>query len=160
MSDVLFALTLVAALGCGLIAGVFFAFSTFVMKGLGNLPPARGAAAMQAINVTAVSFAFMTALFGTGLACAVVGVWGLAEWSEPYGPYLVADGALYLVGVIVLTIAFHVPRNNALAAVEPESEEAAAVWTRYLAEWTAGNHVRTVAPLVSAAALTVALSVG
>ncbi|MGV0027182.1 hypothetical protein [Phormidesmis priestleyi] len=28
----LFALKLVAALGCGLIAGVFFAFSTFVMK--------------------------------------------------------------------------------------------------------------------------------
>ena len=47
----LFALTLFAALGCGLIAGVFFAFSTFVMKALARLPSGEGMAAMQSINV-------------------------------------------------------------------------------------------------------------
>lgn len=40
----LFALKLVSALGCGLIAGVFFAFSSFVMKALGRLAPAEGMA--------------------------------------------------------------------------------------------------------------------
>ena len=31
-------LTFISAIGCGLIGGVFFAFSTFVMQGLGRLP--------------------------------------------------------------------------------------------------------------------------
>jgi len=46
----LFGLTLVSALGCGLTAGVFFAFSSFVMKALGRIQPAQGIAAMQSIN--------------------------------------------------------------------------------------------------------------
>jgi hypothetical protein len=41
MSDgVLGVLTVGAALGCGVIAGVFFAFSSFVMTALAKLPPA------------------------------------------------------------------------------------------------------------------------
>lgn len=47
----LFVLKLLAALGCGLIAGVFFAFSTFVMSALARLQPAQGIAAMQSINM-------------------------------------------------------------------------------------------------------------
>ena len=34
MVGILYPLTLVAAIGCGLMAGVFFAFSSFVMKAL------------------------------------------------------------------------------------------------------------------------------
>src|SRR5688572_3218433 len=126
MDGYLFALTLVAVLGCGLAAGVFFAFSSFVMKALGRLPAAQGIAAMQAINVAAVSFAFMLALFGTAVACVALAGWAIAERHEPFAPYLLAGSALYLVGVIVLTIAYHVPRNDALAAVEPSSAGAAA----------------------------------
>ncbi|HKQ13435.1 MAG TPA: anthrone oxygenase family protein [Steroidobacteraceae bacterium] len=44
-----------------------------------------------------------------------------------------------------------VPRNNALAGLAPESAEAAKYWLDYLSTWTAWNHVRTIAPLVSAA---------
>jgi uncharacterized membrane protein len=51
LDGLLFVLTLFAALGCGLVAGVFFAFSTFVMKALARLPAEQGIAAMQAINV-------------------------------------------------------------------------------------------------------------
>ena len=36
--QLLFALTLIAALGCGLMAGLFFAFSVAVMKALARLP--------------------------------------------------------------------------------------------------------------------------
>jgi uncharacterized membrane protein len=48
--QLLLALTLVAALGCGLMAGLFFAFSVSVMKALARLPSAEGIAAMQSIN--------------------------------------------------------------------------------------------------------------
>src|SRR5215208_1714033 len=56
------------ALGCGLVAGVFFAFSTLVMPALKRLPPAHGIAAMQSINKLAVTAAFMTTPFGTAVA--------------------------------------------------------------------------------------------
>ena len=77
MSGVLYAATLVTALGCGLIAGAFFAFSTFVMPALKRLPTGGGIAAMQSINVLAVTPVFMTALFGTAAACLGLGAWAL-----------------------------------------------------------------------------------
>jgi uncharacterized membrane protein len=55
MDGFLFALTLITAVGCGLNAGVFFAFSAFVMPALKRLPPAHGIAAMQSINRLAVT---------------------------------------------------------------------------------------------------------
>ena len=119
MDDLLVALTFVTALGCGLSAGALFAFSSFVMKALARLQPAQGIAAMQSINVMAVTPAFMTALFGTAVACVAVVVWALADWDDSFGPWLLAGAALYLVGTIGLTMAYHVPRNNALARVEP-----------------------------------------
>ena len=160
MSDLLVALTLVTALGCGLSAGALFTFSSFVMRALARLQPAHGIAAMQSINVVAVTPAFMTALFGTAVACVAVAVWALADWHDSYGPYLLAGSALYLVGTIGLTMGYHVPRNNALAKVEPSTPQAASLWTRYLAEWTRWNHVRVAASLAAAAALTEALHVG
>ena len=71
---------------------------------------------MQSINQVAVTPAFMAALFGTATACVALGVWALIDWDDPFGPYLLAGSALYLVGTIRLTITYHVPRNNALAA--------------------------------------------
>jgi uncharacterized membrane protein len=64
--------TLLSSLGCGLIAGAFFAFSTFVMKALGNLPPAHGIAAMQSINVVVINPWFLTPFIGTAVVCAFV----------------------------------------------------------------------------------------
>ena len=54
-------LTLISAVGAGLLAGFFFAFSTCVMKALARLPPAQGIAAMQSINVTVINPVFMMA---------------------------------------------------------------------------------------------------
>jgi uncharacterized membrane protein len=160
MDGLLYPLTLVTALGCAVVAGVFFAFSGFVMKALARLPPAQGVAAMQAINVGAISFAFMLALFGTGLACVAVAGWALTVSGAPYAPHLLAGSGLYLAGVIAVTIAFNVPRNDALARIEPASAGAPDAWTRYVAEWTVGNHVRAATALAAAAIFTVALGVG
>ena len=55
-----------------------------------------------------------------------------------------------------MTIAYNVPRNNALAALDPDSAEAAARWPR-TSEWTAGNHVRTVAGVIAACLFGLAL---
>ncbi len=160
MEGFLFALTLLGTLGCGLVAGVFFAFSAFVMKALGRLPAEQGVAAMQAINAAAVTPAFMAALFGTAVACGALAVWALFAWDERFAPYLLVGSALYLFGTMLLTIAYHVPRNEALAAVEPHSASAESHWARYFSGWTAWNHVRAVAALAAAATLTIALHIG
>jgi len=157
MNGYLFVLTLLAALGCAMMAGVFFAFSAFVMKALARLPAEQGVAAMQAINVAAVSFAFMAALFGTAVACGALTVWALFAWDERFAPFLLAGSALYLIGTILLTIAYHVPRNEALARVEPHSAESH--WRRYLLGWIAWNHLRAATALAAAATLTIALHV-
>ena len=136
MNSYLFVLTFLAALGCAMMAGVFFAFSAFVMKALARLPAEQGVAAMQAINVAAVTFAFMVALFGTAAACGALAVWAFFAWGEHFAPYLLVGSALYLVGTILLTIVYHVSRNEALARVEPLGADAESRWRRYLSGWT------------------------
>lgn len=160
MDGTLVALTFITALGCGLGAGALFAFSSFVMRALARLPAPQGIAAMQSINVQAVTPVFMTVLFGTGIACIAVGIWALVDWHDSYGPWLLAGSALYLAGPVGVTMTYNVPRNNALAAAAPDSAEGAELWKRYVREWTAGNHVRVMMGLGAAAAMTEALRIG
>ncbi|WP_320772766.1 DUF1772 domain-containing protein [Streptomyces sp. CRN 30] len=140
-----FVLTVLGVLGTGLVAGVFCGFSTFVMKGLAALPPAQGVAAMQAINVSAVTPAFMLVFAGSAVLCAVIAVVTFVLWPDEGTVELLVGSALYLIGSFVLTMVANVPRNDALARLEPGTAEAAAYWPRYVREWTAWNHVRTVA---------------
>ena len=156
----LFAVSLFAALGCGVIAGVFFAFSSFVMKALARLPPAQGIAAMQSINVAVINPWFLTAFLGTAAACVPLAASSLLKWNEQTAVYLLVGSMLYLVGTILVTIAFNVPLNDALAAVDPASAEGARSWARYVTGWTAWNHVRTAAALGAAASLTIAACSG
>lgn len=150
-----FPLTLFTALGCGLVAGVFFAFSTFVMNALARLQPKEGIIAMQSINITAINPLFMLALFGTAVACIFLAVSTVLKWHQPGAAYLLIGSLLYLIGTVLVTIAFNVPLNDALAIAKPDSTEGANLWARYLTNWTFWNHVRTIAAL--AAALTLAL---
>ena len=159
MSGVLYAATLATALGCGLVAGVFFAFSSFVMASLKRLPSAQGIAAMQSIIIVAVTPAFMTALFGTAAACLGLAGWALISMGGAPLALVLIGCALYLVGAIGVTIAFNVPLNDGLAMLHPQDAGAASRWAEYVTKWTAWNHVRTVAALAAAAVLTTSLRV-
>jgi uncharacterized membrane protein len=159
MSVVLYAATLATALGCGLIAGVFFAFSTFVMPALKRLPPAHGIAAMQSINKLAVTPAFMTALFGTAVACLGLVAWAVIWSGERPAALVLAGSVLYIFGTIGVTIACNVPLNDRLATLCPQGAEAASRWDEYATKWSAWNHVRAAAALVAAATLTIALHI-
>ena len=155
--DLLFTLTLITALGCGLVAGILYAFSTSVMKALARLPAAQGIAAMQSINITVINPLFMGAFFGTAAACVLVVVFSLLRWNEAGAVYLLSGGLAYLIGAILVTMVFNVPRNNALAAADPQSADGARLWDGYVTSWTAWNHLRTVAALAAAVSLTIAL---
>src|SRR5690606_4316215 len=118
---------------------------------------AHGIAAMQSINIVVLNRWFFGAFFGTAGACAILAIHSLLRWSSPVALELLVGSALYLLGVIGVTIACNVPLNNALAAVDPGSPAGEQLWSRYLSTWTAWNHVRTVAPLLAAVVLAATL---
>jgi len=155
--EIVIGLTLSAAIGSGLIAGVFFAFSTFVMPALKRLPPEQGIASMQSINITAINPSFMLALFGTALASGVLAVATLSDPDDARSVYMLVGSGLYLGGTVLVTIVCNVPRNNTLAAVEPTSAAGASVWGDYQPGWTTWNHVRTIFSLAATVSFILAL---
>jgi uncharacterized membrane protein len=134
-----------SAIGCGLLGGLYFAFSAFIMTSLGRIDRAAGIAAMNAINADIVRSPFMPVFLLTTLSAAALAVLAVVRWGEPGALAMLAGGIVYVLGMFVVTVAFNVPLNNALAAVEPTTAAAAQTWARYLMDWTWWNHVRTLA---------------
>ena len=159
MIDSWFALALLSALGSGLIAGVFFAFSAFVMRALARLPPAQGIAAMQSINVVVLNPVFLGVFLGTAALCAASVVAGLLRGAAG-GAFVIAGAALYLGGTFLVTIAANVPWNDALAAAAPDDPAAADTWRLYSRRWTAWNHVRAFCALAAMASFIAAIASG
>jgi uncharacterized membrane protein len=144
------ALVLVGVIGAGTIGGVFFAFSTFVMRALAQLPPAHGVAAMQRINVVVLNPLFLGTFMGTAVVQGLAAVLAVAGWSPVRSPLLLAAAALYIVGTFGVTMALNVPRNDQLKSLPADGDAARAYWPVYVREWTFWNHVRTTAALASA----------
>jgi uncharacterized membrane protein len=149
--------TTAGIVGSGLMGGVFFTFSAFVMSGLNRLPASQATAAMQSINVTAQRPPLMLALFGTALICGALVYRAFSTWGDRRALLLLLGAAAYLIGAILLTIAVNVPLNNQLAAVSATGPAAPAEWHHYLTAWTLANTARAVLSLAGCALLAVAL---
>src|SRR5262245_6488620 len=109
LSTFIFVLTFAAAIGSGLVAGIFFAFSSFVMAALGRLPAEQGMAAMQQINITVINPVFMLAFMGTGLLCVALALGVVFSWDGTGAKPILIAAVLYLVGCIGVTMVFNVP---------------------------------------------------
>jgi uncharacterized membrane protein len=136
-----------ASVGCGLMGGLLFAFSSFVMRALLQQPPESGIRTMQTINVSSLNPLFLFCFLGTALA-------------SPGMPLLLAGCALYILGVFGVTMMFNVPLNDRLATQDPGTAEAARYWLTYVSQWSTWNHVRTVASLTAAVLLILAIRQG
>ncbi|TCM45884.1 DUF1772 domain-containing protein [Kribbella sp. VKM Ac-2568] len=152
-------LTLAALGGVGLMGGLFFAFGTTVMSSLERMPPGQGATAMNLINVRIQNPLFLLIFLGTALICLALAVLAFVR-DSPGRWWLLAGAALYLVGVMVLSIAVNIPLNDKLAALDPNSAAGAAEWLNYLAKWNPANNVRAVACLLGVIAFGLALNAG
>ncbi len=138
-----------ATIGAALIAGTFFAFSTFVMPALARLAPAAGAAAMQSINVAVLNRLFLGVFLGTAAVSLALVVAALLRWDDGAAPYLLAGGLLYLLGSFGVTVLRNVPLNERLAALDAAADSTAPHWRHYVERWTAWNHLRTLGSLAS-----------
>ncbi len=144
-------LLVVASVAVAATAGVFVAFSTFVMRALGDLPPADAVRAMQAVNRRAPSPAFMALLVGSTLL-AVAGAVGAVVTGGRVVPAVA--GALLAVVAFAVTGVVNVPLNDRLAATDPS--DGARAWPAYAGPWTRANHARAGLGLLSALLLAVA----
>ena len=144
-----------AAIYCWLVAGVFLAFSDFIMKSLGAIPPDQAMRAMQSINILVFRSIFMVGLFAVSAASLMFIAMGVFNGGSGSG-LLAAAGVIYLVSVMGVTMAGNVPLNNELAILDPASIDAAQVWQRYLNVWVNWNHVRTLGAAAAALLMTFA----
>lgn len=148
--------SIACAVGAGLTAGVFFAFSSFVMSALAALPEEQGSAAMRSINVTVINPLFMGVFLGTGLLC--IGLLGrlifTGQWATR--PWILAGSAIYLIGSIGVTLLGNVPLNDRLADPSLTGAALHGFWREYIAEWSKWNHVRTVASAFASLCFTAA----
>jgi hypothetical protein len=86
MSPWITTLIITTLLGSALVGGVFFAFSTFIMKALARVPSAEGIRAMQAINVVVINPAVMGVLIGTAILSAIIAVLTFVDGAGPLSP--------------------------------------------------------------------------
>ncbi len=140
----------VALLGSALVGGIFFAFSSFVMKALARVPSAEGIGAMQSINVVVINPSFLAAYIGTAVLSLGAGALAWAGWGRPFAAFFLGGALFYLVGTFLVTALGNIPLNDQLAAVSTRDAAAHDVWERYLSRWTMWNHVRTAAAMVAA----------
>ena len=151
--------TYVALIGAGVMSGVYVAFSVMVMPSLDRRPPTEAVGFIQETNRFAVRPAFQLAFSGTAVVALVVAL--LAFLGDGDGRWWALGGSAAYLASIVLTAAFHIPRNNALDAVDASTPPAAATaWASFSLPWRRGNHVRALMCLASVAAYAAALRSG
>ena len=148
MSTELTILIAAAALGSCLVAGMFYAFSSFVMPALARLDPAEGVRAMQSINLTVITPSFMAVFLGTAPVSVAAAALALAQGQG--AALVLAGAAIYAVGVIGVTMGANQPRNLALAELDPDSPATEAEWSTYVTEWVRWNTIRTAAGVLAA----------
>jgi uncharacterized membrane protein len=133
-----------AALMVGIMAGVYFAFSVFVMQSLDVVERSSGMIAMQSINRVIQKSLFVLIFFTSSLACLTLAILGGMAWSDAGAWQMAFGGGLYIIGMLVVTIVGNVPLNNALEGTDAHGGDAETMWRRYMSRWLPWNHVRTI----------------
>ncbi len=134
-----------AAICSGLMAGVYLAFSGFMMRSLASLEVGQAIAAMNSINVVIVRSSFMPLFFGSTLVLVLLVVAGIWQWGSPGSYRAIVAGTVYVTGMFLITAIYNVPLNNALASSGGNGPAAQDLWQKYLVQWTRWNTARAVA---------------
>ena len=142
----------IAAIGAGLMAGVYFAFSGFIMRSLDQLGATQATNAMNAINQFILRSWFMALFFGSTLLYVILTTIAVVDGDLAGRWLLFATGLIYIVGMFLCTVIFNVPLNTRLAEVSNNDNNSKAEnWTLYYKQWTRWNHLRSVCSLAALA---------
>ncbi|MFI1988970.1 DUF1772 domain-containing protein [Actinoplanes sp. NPDC020271] len=132
---------LAALLSTGLMAGVFFAFSTSVMPGLRTVDDRTFVTAMQHLNASIQNGVFFLVFFGALVFPVVAAALFYRSGDRAAMWWTIAAAGLYLM-VLILTVAVAVPLNDQLAAAS--LADATRARQDFEGTWVPVNHARTV----------------
>ena len=139
-------LVFIATVGAGLMAGVYFTFSAFIMRSLDTLTNKEAVGAMNAINIVIVKSWFLPLFFATTLLYVFLAVFVAALGSDQQSGSVFVAAIIYIVGMFLTTLFFNIPLNNELATANSDFDKR---WSQYLTHWLRWNHVRTLSCIVT-----------
>jgi uncharacterized membrane protein len=148
-----------ATVTVGITAGVMFCYQIAIMPGLHQLPDREFISAFQHVDRKIVNPLFVVVSFLGGGALLIAGT-ALQGPSSLRFWLLATASVVYVVGVVIVTLAWHVPRNTALdrlPVTTASADEAARARTGFEAPWTRLHIVRTLAAIAALALLAAAL---
>lgn len=146
-----------AVLGSAIMAGLFFAFSVFILQSFNTIMPSQAMVAMQSINANITKPLFILAFAGTAIVSLVLGASSLISLDERSAVYSLIGCVLFLLGTIVVTVAFNIPLNNDLDKLNPNAASNAADWKHFVDSWLPWNHARTVLNLAAVVSFILAI---
>lgn len=141
----------VIILSYAIVAGVFIAFSDFIMRSLSRASGVAGIEVMQQINREVFRWLFMVLFIGLAPLSIGVALYGVFSIEGIRGHTMAAAGLVYLIGCFAVTIVFNVPLNDRLDKLSTSDAPTETFWRQtYLPQWTRWNTVRSTACVVSA----------
>jgi len=146
----------IAIVGAGIITGLLFAFSNFIMRALADLPNDKGMLTMQRVNKAIINPVFLLLFFGTPILCSIIVMNSLLQFDISNHMQLLLGALAYLIGPFGITVMFNVPLNNQLAKTDPS--DADKIWPDYQIKWQRWNHLRTYIGVASIFLLATGLS--
>ncbi|WP_430592901.1 DUF1772 domain-containing protein [Humidisolicoccus flavus] len=146
----------IAASGAGALAGataiVYFAFAGQILPRLDRAQPSAAIREMQKLNREVERAPFFIAFFGAAVCSIATIILGVQTTPLLHLVLAVVGGVSYLVGVSI-TIAWNVPRNRALARLNPTAPGSALAWRAYSREWGAANWTRAICSTITTVTL-------
>lgn len=136
-----------AIVGAGLVTGLLFAFSNFVMSALADVSHENGMLVMQRINERIINPIFVLLFLGTPVLCVIIAIRSGTNLDAPGSLLRLLGSICYVIGPFGITMLFNVPLNNQLAKTKPS--DANTIWTDYQIRWQRWNHVRTSVGILS-----------
>ncbi|SIS79535.1 Uncharacterized membrane protein [Roseivivax lentus] len=159
MSPWFFILAQVSVLAYAILAGVFLAFSDFIMRALSRTSGTGGVEAMQGINREVFRYVFIPLFIAMAPLSLFIAAYGGAVIGSAPGAAMMLAGLIYFVGCFGVTIRGNVPMNEALDRMALSEAATLTYWTgTYLPRWTFWNTIRTIACGLSAVLMLIALS--
>ena len=147
-----------AITGAGVVTGLLFAFSNFVMRALADLPNDKGMFAMQRVNEKILNPVFLILFLGTPILCVLIAFTSALQLGSSGSLFLLIGALAYIIGPFGITVLFNVPLNNKLAEVDLSGADE--IWPVYQKQWQRWNHVRTYIGVVSIVLLAAGLGSG
>ena len=146
--DLLRAVSLFAALlMSGLMAGLYFAFSTSVLPGIGRRDDSTFVDSMRAMNSAILNPLFLLVFLGPAPLGLVAAATRLGEGHRAGLGWATTGLVLYVV-TLVITGVVNVPLNNRLDSTEPP-EAARALFEQRWVRWNAVRAVLCTAALAA-----------